>query len=205
LILVYHKVDLTAPTRWWVSADTFARQMDALAGWEAVHLSDYRPGSDRQCVITFDDAHENIVHHALPVLRERGLPFEVFVNGDFLGRWNTWDTHEPLARFCDLAELQTLVDGGGRIQWHTHSHPDLTTLEPEALAYELAVSEYLRRLFPPPHLQWFAYPFGRHSPAVVEAVAQRFEGAVAVLEGCSRDRFRLTRVVADQELRIGAP
>ena len=55
---------------------------------EVVYLSDYDPRSDRQSVITFDDAYENVHRHALPILKKRRLPLEVFINGDFLGRWN---------------------------------------------------------------------------------------------------------------------
>lgn len=204
MILAYHKVDLIAPTTWWVTSKTFAKQMDALVGWDVVHLSEYQPGREGQCVITFDDAYENIVRHALPALKERGLPFEVFINGDFLGRWNQWDADEPTTRLCGLVQLHELAAGGGRIQWHTRSHPDLTALQPDALDHELDIPEYLRREFPAPHLQWFAYPFGSYSPTALKAVRERFDGAVAVLDGNLDDPFCLTRIVATEGLDIPA-
>jgi len=141
MILMYHKVDLISPTRWWVSAATFAKQMDALKGREVVYLADYDPRSDRQCVITFDDAYENIHRHALPILRERSLPFEVFINGDFLGRWNHADRVEPLTRYCGLEQVDELAAHGARIQWHTISHPNLTALDATDVDCEISIPE----------------------------------------------------------------
>jgi peptidoglycan/xylan/chitin deacetylase (PgdA/CDA1 family) len=197
---MYHKVDIVAPTVWWVSVETFARQMDALAKREVVYLSDYDPASKTQCVITFDDAYENVCRHAAPVLAARRLPFEVFINGDFLGRWNHADPSEPLTRYCSLEHLEEIVRCGGRIEWHTRSHTDLTKIGADAVDHQLSVPDELQARFPRPHLRWFAYPYGVCSPRVVDAVRGRFEGAVAVLEGRDDDRFQLNRVVADETL-----
>jgi peptidoglycan/xylan/chitin deacetylase (PgdA/CDA1 family) len=200
MILMYHKVDLISPTTWWVSAATFANQMDALAAREVVYLADYDPHSDRQCVITFDDAYENIHRHALPILKERNLPFEVFINGDFLGQWNHADKTEPLTRYCGLNQLDELAAHGARIQWHTRSHANLTALDAPDIEHEISIPEELRRRFPKPHLTWFAYPFGAHTPAVVDAVRKRFDGAVSVADGTASDVHQLNRVVVSEDI-----
>ena len=41
MILMYHKVDLVAPTMWWVTANNFYRQMLELSDREVVFLDDY--------------------------------------------------------------------------------------------------------------------------------------------------------------------
>lgn len=198
MIVMYHKVDIIAPTIWWVPVDTFARQLDELGDRTFVYLSDYDPNDDSHVVITFDDAYENVWRWAAPELRRRGLPFEVFVIGDYIGDWNDFDKHEPPTRFASLEHLQELAEAGGRIQWHTCTHPDLVPLDDERLAAELTVPDTLREALPSPHLDWFSYPSGVHDERVVDAVRSRFSGAVIVLEGTERDRWTLQRVTVDQ-------
>ena len=195
MILMYHKVDLISPTKWWVSVATFAHQMDALATRDVVYLADYDPHCDRQCVITFDDAYENIHRHALPILKERRLRFEVFINGDLLGCWNHADRVEPSTRYCGIDQLDELAAHGARIQWHGRSHANLTALDPQVVDNEIGVPEELRLRFPTPHFTWFAYPFGAHSPTVVDAVRKKFTGAVSVADGNAHDPYLLNRVV----------
>jgi peptidoglycan/xylan/chitin deacetylase (PgdA/CDA1 family) len=200
MILMYHKVDLITPTVWWVSAATFAKHMDALRDREVVYLADYDPYSDRQTVITFDDAYENIHRHALEILKDHRFPFEVFINGDFLGRWNHADPAEPLTRYCGLEQLEELAFHGGRIQWHTRTHANLTTLDTAEVAYQISVPVELSCRFPKPHLTWFAYPFGAQSPLVIEAVRRQFDGAVSVLNRNATDIHQLNRLVATENL-----
>jgi Predicted xylanase/chitin deacetylase len=199
VILMYHKVDVVAPTIWWVSRDVFNRQMAAISHRSVVRLSDYSPEDPDQCVITFDDAYENVYRHAFPILREHGYPFEIFVNGDLIGRWNAFDPSEPKTRFCGMEGLMEMVAAGGRIQWHTASHRDLTGLPLVDAASEIRVSDDLRHRFEPPHLSWFAYPYGIHTPEIVQLVRDRFEGAVSVSDGSDDDRFRLNRIVATEQ------
>jgi peptidoglycan/xylan/chitin deacetylase (PgdA/CDA1 family) len=199
MILMFHKIDIIVPTKWWVSRATFQEQMDALADWHVVSLSEYSSGSREQCVITFDDAYENIYNHAFPILREKGYPFEVFVNGDLVGKWNRFDRSEPLTRFCGLHHLQAMSAAGGRIQWHTSSHPDLTRLSEAEAEKEMTVPEALHREFGASHFRWLAYPYGAHSPAIVELAKSKFDGALSVCDGLTNDRYQLNRIVVTEE------
>src|SRR6476660_6065958 len=85
MILMYHKVDLITPTMWWITPADLERQIATLAGKTFVYLEDYT-SPEREVVLTFDDAYENVYHHALPILRAHNLPFELFVIGDQIGR-----------------------------------------------------------------------------------------------------------------------
>ena len=204
MILMYHKIDIIVPTMWWVSADAFARQMDALSGKNIVPLADYRPGDPSQCVITFDDAYENVYRHAFPVLREKGYPFEIFVNGDLLGKWNAFDRSEPLTRFCGIEQLREMASTGGRIQWHGRSHANLSTLDIQAVDREISIPDSLRREFPTPHLDWFAYPYGAHTPAIVARVSEVFDGALSVCDGSATDRYQFNRIVMTETRMPGS-
>jgi peptidoglycan/xylan/chitin deacetylase (PgdA/CDA1 family) len=196
---MYHKVDIIAPTRWWVTKSTFSRQMAKLSNKHVVPLSDYKAEAT-QYVITFDDAYENVYRHAFPILRERGYPFEIFVNGALIGRWNRFDRGEPKTRICGIDQLIEMAEGGGRIQWHCRNHIDLTGLTRERVESEMKVPESLRSLFGPPNLQWFAYPYGAHTAEVVQLAREAFDGALSVYAGDLQDRFQLNRIIATEDM-----
>src|SRR5687768_3893287 len=118
MILLYHKVALSAPTPWWVTADTFNRQMAALVAYDVEPLSSYDHSNPRHVVITFDGVYENVYFFALPILRKWGYPFELFITGNYLGGDNAFDTPEPRTRFCTIEQLETMTRYGGRVQWH---------------------------------------------------------------------------------------
>jgi peptidoglycan/xylan/chitin deacetylase (PgdA/CDA1 family) len=199
MILMYHKIDIITPSRWWVSVNRFEEQLKSLENFSFVYLDQYDPDDVSQVVITFDDAYENIYTHAFPVLKKKRLKFEVFVISNLRGDWNDFDTSEVKTRFCGQAQLEEMAEAGARIQWHTRSHRRLTRLGDEELHTELDIPQELRSSFPSPHLRWFCYPYGAHDERVVSEVRKRFSGALSVEDGAPADRYQLNRIVADQD------
>jgi peptidoglycan/xylan/chitin deacetylase (PgdA/CDA1 family) len=204
MILMYHKVDIIRPTMWWVTSGALERQLAELSDKRFVYLDDYDSPAT-QVVITFDDAYENLAHHALPVLRAARAPFEVFVIGDVLGSWNDFDDAEPPTRHLDHAGLDLVVSAGGRIQWHTRTHPDLRSLDDTGLRTELSVPEALRVRYPSPHLAWLAYPGGLHDVRVVSSARPQFAGAVSVIAGQPDDRWQLNRITVEESTSFASP
>ena len=204
MILMYHKVDLIAPTMWWVTPRALRRQLRELDGREFVHLDDYDSPAT-QVVLTFDDAYENVARHAVPALRRAGVPFEVFVIGGRIGAWNDDDASEPLTRFMSLGHLDRVVEAGGRLQWHSRTHRDLPTLDDAELATELTVQPRLRERYAAPHFTWLSYPSGAHDERVVKATRERFGGAVSVIEGRPDDRWQLNRVTVEEGTSFATP
>ncbi len=201
MILMYHKVDIITPTIWWVKPGDLRRHLENLGPRKFVYLSDYR-SPEGEVVVTFDDAYENVYRHALPILADLGIPFEIFVIGARIGEWNDFDPEEPLTRHMGLSDLNEVVKCGGRLQWHTLSHPRLPELDQPALEHEMTVPPDLRDRFPAPHFTWFSYPFGLHDDRAVEFARRRFEGAVSVTQGSSRERWRLNRITVDRNTAI---
>lgn len=199
MILMYHKIDIVTPSRWWVSVARFEQQISQLAKHrEFVYLDDYVPNMEGQAVLTFDDAYENFYRHAIPILRSRRIPFEVFVNGDLLGKWNDFDRGEMRTRFCSVSHLEDMARSGGRIQWHGRKHLQLPTLSDEELDSEMEIDDGLRKKFPAPHLRWFAYPHGMHGARAVDLARKRFAGALSVDAGNDTDRYQYNRVTVDE-------
>lgn len=203
MILAYHKVGPDRKTHWYVTADRFHAQLAALADRTPVYLDDYDPQNPKHVVISFDGVYANLVPFALPILKRFGYPFELFVVGDYLGRENTFDQpKEPPAHFASLSELDTLVAGGARVQWHSRTHGDLAAMNPTDLERELTVPDALRQHFGPQHLRWFAYPHGRSSAPLKAAIQRHFVGALACEDGDPRDRYYLPRILAHEGTKL---
>ena len=200
MILMYHKIDIVTPSRWWVSTERFKNQINALLkkSCQFVHLDDYESSNKSHVVLTFDDAYENFYRHAFPLLRDRNIPFEVFVIGDLLGDWNDFDRAEMKTRFCSLEHLTVMAKFRGRMQWHTRNHPQLPKLSDEQMEVQLTVNSHLKSQFSEPHFNWFAYPGGFHDQRTVNSVQRIFSGAVSVNSGSNSDRFQLNRVTVDE-------
>ncbi len=201
MILMYHKVDIITPTIWWITPGDLDRQIANLKDRRFVYLADYE-SPENEVVITFDDAYENVYHHALPVLAAHGVPFEMFVIGGLIGGWNNFDPGEPPTRHMDLGHLEELTRHGGRLQWHSRTHAELPDLSDDAIEDEMTVPPGLHQRFPHPHFRWFSYPAGSHDDRAVEIARRRFEGAVSVTNGKPNDRWQLNRITADRHTAL---
>lgn len=202
MILLFHKVDANAPTQWWVTADAFDRQLADLAGYDVVSLAAYDPGNARHVVITFDGVYENVFQFAFPLLKKRGYCFELFITGNYLGGDNAFDSVEPLAKFCTVAQLEEMAAHGGVLQWHTASHCRLSGLDAAQLERELLVPPMLRSRFASPHFDWFAYPHGDHDAAAIDLVRQNFTGALSCVAGDQADRYQFNRLTVLESSRF---
>lgn len=201
MILMYHKVDIITPTMWWLTPGDLDRHITNLRQRNFVYLEDYR-FPDREVVITFDDAYENVYRHALPVLASHNVPFEVFVIGGKIGGWNDFDPGEPQTRHMGMYHLEEITQRGGRLQWHTRTHPNLPDLSDDAIEEEMTVPTELRQRFPAPHFAWVSYPGGSHDERAVEVARRRFSGAVSVTHGKPNDRWQLNRITVDRDTAI---
>ena len=202
MIITYHKVELSAKTNLWVSADAFNRQMADLQAYDVVTLDQYDPANPRHVVITFDGVYSNVASFAAPILEKWGYPFELFVVGDYIGGDDAFDDAEPACRFASLKELETMVQMGGRVQWRTRSHRRLDGLDDATLKRELTIPQELRSRFGSESFRWFAYPHGDLDAQAVQRVRETFVGALACDEGDDSDQHRLVRVNVSEETRF---
>lgn len=190
LVLCYHAVSDTWPSRLAVDVEALRRQVAELLdrGYRGVTFSEaVARGKAKRLAVTFDDGYANMLTDALPVLRELGVPGTVFVPTDFPDHpepmaWpgvDNWSESEHAAELTPLnwEQIQTLADAGWEIGSHTCSHPRLTELDDDDLARELSESraELERRLGRP--CRSIAYPYGDVDERVVEAA--RAAGYVA--------------------------
>jgi len=202
MILMYHKVDLNSRTMWWVTAHEFYRQMVELSSKEVVYLDDYDVNNPNQVVITFDGIYKNVHSYAMPILKHFNYPFELFLTSQYIGNDNSFDSVEPLSDFTTEDELRELVENGGRLQWHTISHPNLKEVtDVNFIAKELTVPENIKAL-DEKGFTWFAYPHGEFNDVVLEETKKRFTGAVSCHQGGNRNNHLLDRLTVVNETKL---
>lgn len=183
-ILIYHQVGAGHGREMDVAPETFRDHLDWIEtrGRRVVSLTEALEARGRQnsqglLALTFDDGYEDMYLHAYPLLRERSLPFTLYLTThqietgtplapDRASRPLTWD------QVRDMYESGLMTLGA-----HTHMHPDLRFLGSDEIAIDLQTSDRLieeRTGVPPAH---FAYPYGYWSATADRLVRSRYSSA----------------------------
>jgi peptidoglycan/xylan/chitin deacetylase (PgdA/CDA1 family) len=180
MILTYHHVKLWSRNEQTVGLFQFIRQMLFIRNKKVVYLNDYDPNDVDQIVITFDDGYKDVLTFALPILRFFRYPFEVFIVADFYqaaetGNWLKRRDRNTI--FLNKRNLQKIVKYGGRLQYHSKSHPYLDRIDDlQQLEQEIIVPENIK-LLDNKGFQWFAYPYWRWNDKVMNIVKKHYKGA----------------------------
>lgn len=179
-LLIYHQVGTGTGKQMEVSREDFIRQLNWLVGnREIVDLETAvrrwtEPDADRMVVLTFDDGYQDTYTTAFPLMRERGIPFTLYVATEMVERGSEASNH-PLS----WAEIREMLDTGLlTIGAHTHTHRDLRAVEYAEVVEELGVSNDTieqRTGVAPRH---FAYPWGYWAEQAHRAVAETYKTAV---------------------------
>lgn len=183
VILLYHRVSESGPGSTRVSPETFASHLDLIAqgGYQVLPLDELLQGiygdgeiPERAVAITFDDAYRSVGEAAYPMLRERAMPFSVFVATDVVDEGGsgflTWDAMREMA-------ASGLVTFGP----HSISHAHLESLggtgaQGLSAEREAEIDGSLARLreeLAEAVVDAFAYPFGEYSLNTEALLRQR--------------------------------
>jgi peptidoglycan/xylan/chitin deacetylase (PgdA/CDA1 family) len=202
-VLMYHVIAAPPPgARFpglYVPAAEFAAQVAALAvaGFHAVTLDqleahwqhDVPLPAGRPIVLTFDNGYRSQYTRALPILHR--LHWRGDLNLQLSGL-------PPSQGGLSQTQVRRLVAAGWELDSQTFSHPDLTTLNPAQLHYQVAVARtVIQRRYHVP-ADWFCYPSGRYNPTVEAAVKQAgYVGSTTTIPGWAHpneDPYRLERI-----------
>jgi len=179
VILQYHHISNRTPASTSLAPKVFRQHLEILRdeGYRVKPLPELvaalqqgKPLPDRTVVITFDDAYDDIVKTAAPMLAEFGFPFTVFISTDFV------DRHQP--GYMSWDQLRTLQQSGVTLANHTRSHLHLLrqpkgvsdrqwldTLRGEVDGAEQRIKDETGE-----HWRYFAYPYGEADDAIVKAI-----------------------------------
>jgi peptidoglycan/xylan/chitin deacetylase (PgdA/CDA1 family) len=179
------------PTFEWGVTRVTPRQFKAILsylyqnGYQTISLqtiiNDNQQQNKKSVIITFDDAYENIIRYALPVLQEFNFTATIFVITGYIGYWNKWDVNLGRKRFKHLSwpQLRILHNQGFEIESHTVSHPILTKLNSRIMHYELEYSKKSLEDYLGKNVSFISFPFGRFNEKVIECARK-----VGYKKGC---------------------
>jgi peptidoglycan/xylan/chitin deacetylase (PgdA/CDA1 family) len=146
------------------SVEVFAHQMRWLRNHdyrtvdlpELIEKFDRREKLPKTVVITFDDGYRDFLDGAMPVLKQCGFSATIFLATDRIQ-----DTPARLngAEYLTWQDVRELHGQGIQFGSHTVSHPDMRSLGPEQIEYELGYSKELIEHKLGDSVTSFAYPF----------------------------------------------
>lgn len=201
-VLIYHRVGGGSRDELDVPVDSFEAQLDVLVSQPVVPLGDAVSSietgqASRAVVISFDDGFREVYENAWPRLRERRLPFTVYLASGYVGRTMRWEGSTARDRGAvglTWTQLDEMVSTGlCTVGNHTHTHvrPELLT-EAELDSCTEAIARHLDVV--PQH---FAFPWGRPVAAMDDRLRARFRSAATGRAGVNTadtDLMRLARV-----------
>jgi peptidoglycan/xylan/chitin deacetylase (PgdA/CDA1 family) len=207
-ILTYHSLDDSGSVIS-TSPAVFRAQMELLSrrAYRVITLRELldawdvgEPVAPHTVVLTFDDATENLLAHALPVLTALQFRATIFAVSGKLGGMNDWTgqlsgiPRVPLLSRSGLAEC---VAAGCEIGGHSATHARLDTLSPSEWANEVVGCRDALQSLLGVAVTSFAYPFGHASAALRAVVEQHYRAAVGTrlqVAQPTHDRYDLPRV-----------
>lgn len=188
-LLIYHQVGTDHGHQMEVDEAHFASHLAWLQdNYELTNLETAvsrweEPGSERLVVLTFDDGYRDVYATAFPMLREREVPFVLYISTGLVGSPSGGDAFagDPLS-WDEIAEMA----GSGllTVGAHTHSHPDMRQISVAQAADELDESDGIIEEKVGVRPRHFAYPYGFWSTSADALVRDRY--ATAVLGGKPR-------------------
>ncbi len=144
--------------------EVFSRQMRWLKcqGYQAMHLSDMLAGlasgqdMSKRVVITFDDGYRDFFTEGFVILRQCGFTATVFLVTDRIRK--TPMRYEGVD-YLTWGEVRELHAEGIQFGSHTVTHPDLRSMEPNQIDYELGYSKEVLEQEIGDAVESFSYPF----------------------------------------------
>lgn len=89
---------------------------------------------DNALLITFDDGYENNFEFAYPLFRDMGIPFAIFLVGDFIGKTIEYDG--SMQTFLSVHQLEFMQDMA-QYGYHSKGHQNLMNLDESEWAAEI--------------------------------------------------------------------
>jgi peptidoglycan/xylan/chitin deacetylase (PgdA/CDA1 family) len=162
-------------------SDSFRRQMAMVShrtvGLEGLGSPPRRLFSSPSVIVTFDDAFENLLYNALPVLEEFNLPASVYVVTGYMGRHPEWlrgsEHPDENKRLMDQEQVKHLASHRLlQIGSHTHTHQQLSNMSEDGTRRELLDSKSILEGIVGCDVDVLAYPHGSHNKSTSRIAKQ---------------------------------
>jgi peptidoglycan/xylan/chitin deacetylase (PgdA/CDA1 family) len=148
--------------------------------------------------VTFDDAYDDFLYAAVPVLKRFDFSATVFAVTGMMGGSNSWKHHynpRPRKRLLTAEELREALNQGMEVGAHSMSHAELLDLSKKQLQREVYESGRLLAEALGSKVEGFCYPYGWMDDSTVKAVRDAgYTYACGVHTPTDRDVYNLPRI-----------
>ena len=159
--IMYHRFNENKYPSTNIQLDVFKSQLELInkEGLEFIHPKNFEKSlsenkKDRKILLTIDDGLLSFYENAWPILKERKIPFILFVNTREVGAYNymNWD------QILELHKSEFVEIGN-----HSHSHEYLVDEKPEVIKDDILQSIKIFKNKLGKNSEFFSYPFGEYS------------------------------------------
>ncbi|KEA45396.1 polysaccharide deacetylase [Campylobacter mucosalis] len=202
-IFVYHRFDDPKHSSTNISTEILRKQFDYIKqkGYEVVPLEmmveRLKNGEDvpnNWVVLVVDDGYKSFYRNGLPVFKEYGYPFTLFVYVEASAR-----KYGDYMSFDEIKETSKYGD----IQYHSYAHLHMVGLDDDRLKQDFSDGIAVFEKYMGKKPKYFAYPYGEYDERVIkkakefgfEALLNQNTGAVSA----KSDRFDLNRTPLKDE------
>ena len=159
--IMYHRFNESKYPSTNIQLDVFKEQLNIIKKQEIrfIHPKDFEKSlsqnkKERKILFTVDDGLISFYENAWPILKERKIPFILFVNTREVGAYNymNWEQIKELYS-SDLVEIGN----------HSHSHEYLVDTSADVIKNDIAESIRIFKKNLGKNSDFFSYPFGEYS------------------------------------------
>ena len=181
-ILIYHQVGTDLGREMEVTEADFAAQLDwmeangEVVAFDTALTTRHESEAERSYVLTFDDGYRDLYDVAWPHLRERQLPFLLYLTTGHVESQQPLDHPRALPLSWDQIE-EMLASELMTLGAHTHTHPDLRGLDAAGIERELDDSDGIIESHTSVRPRHFAYPWGYWSATADRITRTRYQTA----------------------------
>ena len=194
LSLMYHRFNENKYPSTNIQMDIFKKQIKIIKElkynfYDPKDLEEnyHTPKIEKKILITIDDAFLSFYEVAWPYLKEKNIPFILFVSTQTVGKngYMTWNQIKEL-------EKENIAYIGN----HSHTHSYLVDIKNEDFIYDIDISSsiFIDKLGYNPI--FFSYPFGEYSALIKKYISKNFKFSFGQHSGVidiNKDRYELPR------------
>lgn len=205
-VLMYHSINYEKGNILRVPKEKFAAQMKWLYdnGYKTLSLdelynavSQNKPIPEKSVVLTFDDGYGDNYYDAFPVIKQYHFKATVFMI--------TSDIDKAKDNYLTADQLKEMDAGGMRIECHTVTHPDLSTLSYKSQYKQLSDSKTALENLLGHSIDYIAYPSGKYNDNTIKAAQQlnyklcfKMKGGVGSI---TDNRYEFPRAFVGEDLQ----
>ena len=158
---MYHRFNENKYPSTNIQLDIFKKQLEIIEneGIKFIHPKDFEQSlsqnkNQRKILLTIDDGLLSFYNNAWPILKDREIPFILFVNTREVGSFN----------YMDWKQIKELYDSENvEIGNHSHSHEYLVDESPDLIKSDIVKSIKIFKENLGENSDFFSYPFGEYS------------------------------------------